>query len=77
MQTAANTSRKAAMLVLLIGAFLPPLDFFIVNLALPSIRVAALAEIEPQRAGLAAGVVMSELQTGAAFGVAGSEACLA
>jgi hypothetical protein len=38
MQITTNTSRKAAMLVLLIGAFLPPLDFFIVNLALRSIR---------------------------------------
>jgi MFS family permease len=30
--------RKIALLVLLTGAFLPPLDYFIVNLALPAIR---------------------------------------
>ncbi len=30
--------RWAALIVLLAGAFLPPLDFFIVNVALPSIR---------------------------------------
>ncbi len=30
--------RWAALAVLLVGAFLPPLDFFIVNVALPSIR---------------------------------------
>ena len=29
--------RWAALIVLLVGAFLAPLDFFIVNLALPSI----------------------------------------
>jgi hypothetical protein len=37
----------------------------------PSTVRIVLAEIEPQRAGLAAGAVMSVLQTGAAFGVAG------
>src|SRR3954447_14326283 len=31
-------SRNAALTVLLMGAFLPPLDYFIVNLALPAIR---------------------------------------
>ena len=30
--------RWTALVVLLAGAFLPPLDFFIVNVALPSIR---------------------------------------
>ncbi|NSY14838.1 MFS transporter [Agrobacterium vitis] len=30
--------RWAALVILLVGAFLPPLDFFIVNVALPSIR---------------------------------------
>ncbi len=30
--------RWAALVVLLAGSFLPPLDFFIVNTALPSIR---------------------------------------
>lgn len=30
--------RWVALVVLLVGAFLPPLDFFIVNVALPSIR---------------------------------------
>ncbi len=30
--------RWAMFVILLVGAFLPPLDFFIVNLALPSIR---------------------------------------
>lgn len=34
----ANSGRWLALIVLLAGAFLPPLDFFIVNVALPSIR---------------------------------------
>jgi len=33
-----DTRRWLAFAVLLVGAFLPPLDFFIVNVALPSIR---------------------------------------
>jgi MFS family permease len=33
-----NHSRWSAFAVLLVGAFLPPLDFFIVNVALPSIQ---------------------------------------
>jgi MFS family permease len=33
-----RSHRKFAMVVLLIGAFLPPLDFFIVNLALAAIQ---------------------------------------
>lgn len=33
-----STSRTAIIIVLLLGAFLPPLDFYIVNLALPAIR---------------------------------------
>ncbi|WP_223538153.1 MFS transporter [Pseudomonas sp. GL-B-16] len=35
---AAESRRWLAFAVLLVGAFLPPLDFFIVNVALPSIR---------------------------------------
>lgn len=35
---ASSSSRWIAFVVLLVGAFLPPLDFFIVNVALPSIR---------------------------------------
>jgi MFS family permease len=35
---AADSRRWFAFAVLLVGAFLPPLDFFIVNVALPSIR---------------------------------------
>jgi hypothetical protein len=33
-----RSSHRLAIAVLLMGAFLPPLDFFIVNLALPAIR---------------------------------------
>jgi hypothetical protein len=33
-----------ALVVLLIGAFLPPLDFYIVNLALPAIQGATLLD---------------------------------
>lgn len=36
--TTSATRRWSAFAVLLVGAFLPPLDFFIVNVALPSIR---------------------------------------
>ncbi|RFU45223.1 MFS transporter [Paraburkholderia sp. DHOC27] len=36
--TTHDPRRWAAFAVLLVGAFLPPLDFFIVNVALPSIR---------------------------------------
>ncbi|MCO4877324.1 MFS transporter [Paraburkholderia caribensis] len=36
--TTSSTRRWSAFAVLLVGAFLPPLDFFIVNVALPSIR---------------------------------------
>src|ERR1700750_1842581 len=35
---APHPRRWTALAVLLVGAFLPPLDFFIVNVALPSIR---------------------------------------
>lgn len=39
MQTNTSAARRwLAFAVLLVGAFLPPLDFFIVNVALPSIR---------------------------------------
>lgn len=39
MQTNTSVARRwLAFAVLLVGAFLPPLDFFIVNVALPSIR---------------------------------------
>ena len=40
----ADPRRWLALPVLLIGAFLPPLDFFIVNVALPSIRAAFQAD---------------------------------
>jgi hypothetical protein len=33
-----RSEREFALAVLLIGAFLPPLDFYIVNLALPAIQ---------------------------------------
>jgi hypothetical protein len=33
-----HSSRRFAIAVLLMGAFLPPLDFYVVNLALPAIR---------------------------------------
>ena len=33
-----RSTRRLAMAVLLMGAFLPPLDFYVVNLALPAIR---------------------------------------
>lgn len=36
--TTTSTRRWSAFAVLLVGAFLPPLDFFIVNVALPSIQ---------------------------------------
>jgi len=36
--TTHRSSRTAIITVLLMGAFLPPLDFYIVNLALPAIR---------------------------------------
>ena len=35
---AAEPRRWAMFMVLLVGTFLPPLDFFIVNVALPSIQ---------------------------------------
>lgn len=35
--------RWAMFSVLLVGAFLPPLDLFIINVALPSIRAGAWA----------------------------------
>jgi MFS family permease len=39
MQTTTSAARRwSAFAVLLVGAFLPPLDFFIVNVALPSIQ---------------------------------------
>ena len=34
----AEPRRWAMFVILLIGAFLPPLDFFIVNVALPAIQ---------------------------------------
>ena len=37
-KTDPDPKRWAALAVLLVGAFLPPLDFFIVNVALPAIR---------------------------------------
>lgn len=38
LQHAPDPRRWTALIILLTGAFLPPLDFFIVNVALPSIR---------------------------------------
>ena len=37
-ETTSDSRRWLAFAVLLVGAFLPPLDFFIVNVALPSIQ---------------------------------------
>ena len=37
-ETSSDSRRWLAFAVLLVGAFLPPLDFFIVNVALPSIQ---------------------------------------
>ncbi len=54
---AAEPHRWLAFAVLLVGAFLPPLDFFIVNVALPSIRsglAASPAQIELVISGHAA-----------------------
>lgn len=52
-----NPRRWLAFAVLLVGAFLPPLDFFIVNVALPSIRgdlAITAAEVELVISGYAA-----------------------
>jgi MFS family permease len=58
MQTTASATRRwSAFAVLLVGAFLPPLDFFIVNVALPSIRNslhAGAAELQLVISGYAA-----------------------
>lgn len=62
--------RWAMFAVLLVGAFLPPLDFFIVNVALPSIR----AELETGPAAqqlvisVYATVYAATLITGGRFG---------
>ena len=53
----ADPRRWLAFAVLLVGAFLPPLDFFIVNVALPSIRSglhASAAELQLVISGYAA-----------------------
>lgn len=55
--SAPHPRRWLAFAVLLVGAFLPPLDFFIVNVALPSIRGglgASAAEIQLVISGYAA-----------------------
>jgi len=55
--TTSATRRWSAFAVLLVGAFLPPLDFFIVNVALPSIQStlhASAAELQLVISGYAA-----------------------
>lgn len=55
--TTSSTRRWSAFAVLLVGAFLPPLDFFIVNVALPSIQStlhASAAELQLVISGYAA-----------------------
>nr|WP_315222931.1 MFS transporter [uncultured Duganella sp.] len=58
MQTTTSATRRwSAFAVLLVGAFLPPLDFFIVNVALPSIQDslhASAAELQLVISGYAA-----------------------
>lgn len=58
MQTTTSATRRwSAFAVLLVGAFLPPLDFFIVNVALPSIQNslhASAAELQLVISGYAA-----------------------
>jgi MFS family permease len=58
MQTTTSAARRwSAFAVLLVGAFLPPLDFFIVNVALPSIQSSlhtSAAELELVISGYAA-----------------------
>jgi MFS family permease len=56
--TLSPTSRTLALVVILIGGLLPPLDFFIANVAVPSIRdtlSASPAEIQLVISGYAAG----------------------
>jgi EmrB/QacA subfamily drug resistance transporter len=51
-------ARWAAFVVLLVGGFLPPLDFFVVNVALPSVRAqleATPAQVQLVISGYAAG----------------------
>jgi MFS family permease len=51
-------ARSIAYVVLLLGGFLPPVDFFIVNVSLPSIRIslgASPAEVQLIISGYAAG----------------------
>lgn len=55
--TMSVTRRWSAFAVLLVGAFLPPLDFFIVNVALPSIETSlhtSAAELQLVISGYAA-----------------------
>jgi MFS family permease len=52
------TARSIAFIVLLLGGFLPPVDFFIVNVSLPSIHAslgATPAEVQLVMSGYAAG----------------------
>lgn len=65
------TPRRWAMFaVLLVGAFLPPLDFFIINVALPSIRddLAATAAAEQLVISAYAGLYAVTLITGGRLG---------
>jgi MFS family permease len=57
-QRLSPTARLIAFVVLLLGGFLPPVDFFIVNVSLPSIRAslgASPAEVQLVISGYAAG----------------------
>jgi MFS family permease len=57
-QRLSPTARWIAFVVLLLGGFLPPVDFFIVNVSLPSIRAslgASPAEVQLVISGYAAG----------------------
>ncbi|MGE7989714.1 MFS transporter [Pseudomonas sp. NPDC089554] len=65
------TPRRWAMFaILLVGAFLPPLDFFIINVALPSIRadLAASAATEQLVISIYAGLYAVTLITGGRLG---------
>ncbi|MFB4390512.1 MULTISPECIES: MFS transporter [unclassified Pseudomonas] len=65
-----NLRRWAMFAVLLVGAFLPPLDFFIINVALPSIRddLAATAATEQLVISIYAGLYAVTLITGGRLG---------
>lgn len=62
--------RWAMFVILLVGAFLPPLDFFIINVALPSIRqdLGASASVEQLVISTYAGLYAVTLITGGRLG---------